>query len=61
MLNDKIALWEDLSNIASQLFRDGFEREILVPLLIGAFNVQMLPLFTLKFSLFVLTKLLKVL
>lgn len=60
-INDKIIMWEDLSEIKFPIFREAFHEEVIIPLLIGALNTQGVPLFTLKFALFILTKLGKVL
>ena len=54
---DKVSLWEDISHSAPVLFRQSFAEQVLYPLLIGSIRNDKMPLFTLKFSLFALNKL----
>jgi hypothetical protein len=61
LINDKACLWEDLSALSEPLFAHAFYSEIVVPLVVGSLNTSGIPLFTLKFSLFILNKLIKTL
>ena len=59
-VEDKIALWEDISVASSgilDIFQIPFSKNVLLPLLIGSLKYELKPLFTLKFSLFILSKL----
>ena len=60
-IDDKITLWEDISEAAQgleDLFQLPFSKNILLPLLIGPLvQATEIPLFTLKFSLFLIRKL----
>lgn len=56
-----MCLWEDLSELSEHLFSEAFYEEIVVPLVIGSLNTTGIPLFTLKFALFILNKLIKTL
>lgn len=62
-INDKVIMWEDLSAILSisPILAPHFNKEVVIPILIGSLNTQGVPLFTLKFALFILTKLVKTL
>jgi hypothetical protein len=59
-INDKIILWEDLSPLVPHIFAPHFQAEIIVPLIVGSFNTNGIPLFTLKFALFLLGKLIPI-
>lgn len=56
-INDKIILWEDLSGLNPRMFGCHFYEEIVLPLVVGSLNTNGIPLFTLKFALFVINKL----
>jgi hypothetical protein len=58
-INDKTILWEDLSELSNGLFTLPFYEEIVLPLVIGSLNTNAVPLFTLKFALFIINKLVK--
>jgi hypothetical protein len=53
LINDKVILWEDLSAL-SIIFSKPFFEEVILPLLVGSLNTSGVPLFTLKFALFIL-------
>jgi hypothetical protein len=43
--------------LSEQLFSEAFYNEIIIPLVVGSLNTNGIPLFTLKFALFILNKL----
>lgn len=49
-----------MSEISKNLFSSIFYEQIILPLLIGSLNTKGIQLFTLKFSLYIITKLIKV-
>ena len=58
-LNDRIILWEDLAGITEMvdILGSAFAQEVMLPLLAGSLNHKSIPLFTLKFALFIVGKL----
>jgi hypothetical protein len=60
-INDRVILWEDLTNIRDKaIFKKNFWELVLVPLVVGSLNTNSMPMFSVKFTFFLIAKLTKV-
>lgn len=60
-INDKIILWEDLTQTEFKvIYRENFMHLVVYSLIIGSLNTNSLPMFNIKFTFFILAKMMKV-